>query len=83
MGGWTSKNGAKTLWFSLSKVSKKLDRIGTSTSSDFRQEKEVERNFDRDVNHDTLVIMHQLVLRQGGMGMAVPPFLIKVESRPS
>ena len=33
----SSRNGASSLlnWFSISKVCKKLDRLGTSTSSDF------------------------------------------------
>ena len=34
-----SRNGASSLWLSISKVCKQLDRLGTSTSSDFRQVK--------------------------------------------
>ena len=56
--------------FNLEGVQKKLDRLGTSTRSDFRQVKEgeAERYLDWDLNHNTLVVMHQLILRQGGEG---------------
>ena len=55
----------------------KLDKLGTSTSSDFRQVKweEVERYLDWDLNHNTLVVMHQLILRQCGKGIAIGGYL--------
>ena len=38
----SSRNGASSLWFPTSKVCKKLDRLGTPTSTDFRQVREDE-----------------------------------------
>ena len=50
-----------------------MDRLGTSGSTDSRQvkEEEVDRYLGWDVNHNTLVVMHQLILRQEGKGMAI------------
>ena len=73
----SSRNGASSSWFSVSKVFKRLDRLGTSTSTYVRQvkEEEVDRYLDWDLNHNTLVVMHQLILRQGGKGMAIGGYL--------
>ena len=74
----SSRNGASSLWFSISKVCKKLDRLGTSTSADFRQVKEgeVERYLDWDLNHNPLVVMYQLILRQGRKDIAIGGYLL-------
>ena len=69
--------GPLSCGFRSQKCAKKIDMLGTSTSSDFRQVRgeEVERYLDGDLNHNTLVVMHQLILRQGGKGIAIGGYL--------
>ena len=77
VGACKKRRRGKQLWFSLSKESRGLDRIGKSSHRQFRilHADHMLRFVDYDLFDNTLFVLHRLILRQGGSGVPIGGFI--------